>query len=150
ASDHAAREAHAMRPPQDSEARRAAMPREGSASLFKWIAGPPGEVPDGCGAPVPWTFAQTLTGTAIVLVPWVALNLLSQAATPATSGKAQPVSRSQDLLLGISALVITSVIEVAFLIAPFYYALSTRPPGTPPQAALHALGFRRAPLRLSL
>jgi membrane protease YdiL (CAAX protease family) len=99
---------------------------------------------------VSWSYAQTLFGTAITLLPLLMLNLFSQATAPATAGKVQPPSRAQDLLFGISSLVLTSVVEVVFLIAPLYYALRTRPPGTPLGEGLRALGFRQAPLRLSL
>ena len=99
---------------------------------------------------VSWSFAQTLIGAAITLVPWVTLVLLSQTATPAPAGKAQPVSHAQDLILGLSALLLTSIVEAAFLVAPLYYALRTRPPGAPRREGLRTLGFRRAPLRLSL
>ena len=96
--------------------------------------------------PVSWSFAQTLIGAAITLVPWVTLVLLSQSATPAAAGSAQPVSHAQDLLIGMGALLLTSTVEAAFLIAPLYYALRTRPLGTPLREGLRMLGFRRTSL----
>jgi membrane protease YdiL (CAAX protease family) len=52
-------------------------------------------------------------------------------------------------MLAITTLVVSAVIECAFLIAPLYYAARTRPPGAPLSAGLRALGFRRAPLGIS-
>ncbi|MGO8949845.1 MAG: type II CAAX prenyl endopeptidase Rce1 family protein [Ktedonobacterales bacterium] len=93
---------------------------------------------------VPWTFAQTLLGTAVTIVPWLVLVVLSQAVTvtttsPHRNGRLAP---AVDVLGGISFLVFTALVEGAFLLAPLIIAMRTRAPGTSRLAALRALGLR--------
>lgn len=102
---------------------------------------------------VPWTLVQTIAGVTITLVPWVAFLVVGQLAsggTSATSGAHLRLSPVEDLIAAIGTLVLTSVIEAAFLIAPLYLAIRTRAHGVPISEAFRALGFRRAPFGLSV
>ena len=102
----------------------------------------PRAVETGAVGTVPWTLAQTLLGTAIMLVPWVAVQLSSKATTAASS-PGKPVSFAADLLGGIIALVFSAIVEGAFLLVPAYYTISRRAPGTTIREGLDALGLRR-------
>jgi membrane protease YdiL (CAAX protease family) len=91
----------------------------------------------------PWTTQQTFFGTLITLIPWIVLTLilasLNQSATVTTH-----LSTQADLIGAIVAIVFTTLIEGAFLIAPFYYANAAYRSITPHlRLALKALGFRR-------
>lgn len=102
---------------------------------------------------VPWTFAQTVVGVAITLVPWVMFlvaGLLVGGSVSSGGGVRVRLTPLEDLIAAIGTLVLTTVIEAAFLIAPLYLAIRTRAPGAPLSDAFRALGFRRAPLGLSL
>lgn len=96
---------------------------------------------------VPWTLTQTLLGTAIMLVPWVAVQLSSKVTTSAGGSPGQPVSHAADLLGGVIALVFSAIVEGAFLLVPAYYTISRRAPGTTIREGLDALGLRRTELR---
>jgi len=92
---------------------------------------------------VPWSTQQAFTGVVATLVPWVILALaLSNLNTrPAAT---RPLSTSEDLTSAIITFFIASLIEGAFLIAPFIYA--TRPfrgLADRGRQALRVLGFRR-------
>lgn len=102
---------------------------------------------------VPWTFVQTIVGVAITLIPWVMFLVAGQLAAGGVSsvgGARVRLTPLEDLIAAIGTLVLTTVIEAAFLIAPLYLAIRTRAPGAPLSDAYRALGFRRAPLGLSL
>jgi membrane protease YdiL (CAAX protease family) len=95
---------------------------------------------------VPWTFTQTLLGSAITLIPWVLIIVVagnggSSAATPT-----HPVPRLQDALAGIFFVIFTAIVEGAFLLAPAFYAVVRRRPGVSVREGLRALGLRRTPL----
>ena len=90
----------------------------------------------------PWTTQQTFFGTLITLIPWIALTLFSRlnSSTTITS----PLSAQADLIGAFVAIIFTTLIEGAFLIAPFYYANAAYRSITPHlRLALKALGFRR-------
>ena len=92
---------------------------------------------------VPWTFQQTLSGTALTLVPWLlvifVLNNLGGKQSLST-----PLSARVDLTTAIINLILSAAIEAVFLIAPLYIAnhpfqnLKSRG-----KLALQALGFRK-------
>lgn len=99
---------------------------------------------------VPWSFGQTLWGSAVTLVPWVAIIVLSLGVSSttgaATKAASHPLPRAEDIISGIIVLLFTAIVECAFLIAPAWYALWRRQPGLSARDGLHALGFRKTPL----
>lgn len=98
---------------------------------------------------VPWTLKQTIAGTAITIVPWLVIifgvQILSAGTTTSTA-RAGRLPVAADLISGIVALIVTVIVEGAFLIAPLVVALGQRPPGTTVRDGLRAIGFRKAPL----
>lgn len=99
----------------------------------------------GAAGPVPWTFAQTIRGALATLLPWVAFTVVGQLSSTSTT-PAQPLPHGKDLAQGVSFFLFTAILEGAFVIAPFYYALSRRAPGVSVRNGLRGLGFRRTPL----
>jgi membrane protease YdiL (CAAX protease family) len=95
---------------------------------------------------VPWTLQQTLAGTAITLVPWMAVLLLSAASSSGTHGLTKPLPRSADLIGGIIFFLFSAVVECAFVLAPLYFAVWRRAPAASVQQGWRALGFRRTPV----
>ena len=99
---------------------------------------------------VPWSFGQTLWGSAVTLVPWVAIIVLSLGVSSttgaATKAASHPLPRAEDIISGIIVLIFTAIIECAFLVAPAWYALWRRKPGLSARDGLRALGFRKTPL----
>jgi len=95
---------------------------------------------------VPWTLRQTLIGTALTIVPWLAINLPLALVSSTSGARPSRLPLAVDLISGIVALIITVVIEGAFLIAPLYFTVWRRAPGLSPRDGLRALGFRKAPL----
>ncbi|HUY75732.1 MAG TPA: CPBP family intramembrane glutamic endopeptidase [Ktedonobacterales bacterium] len=72
----------------------------------------------------PWIFRQTLQGTALTLLPWLALAFALAAAPPSASG--QPSHRlapALDAASGALIFVISAALEGIFILAPLYYAL---------------------------
>jgi CAAX protease family protein len=96
----------------------------------------------------PWTFAQTVRGAVATLAPWLIFIIGTQLLTSpsGTSGQRQ-LSTAEDIVGAVFAFFITGIVELAFVIAPAYYALVRRPPGITPHQGLAALGLR--PTRLS-
>ena len=91
----------------------------------------------------PWTTQQTFFGTLITLIPWIILTLILSYLNGSVKVTA-PISAQADLTGAIVTIVFSSLIEGAFLIAPFYYANAAYRSITPHlRLALHALGFRR-------
>src|SRR6185437_9192042 len=82
----------------------------------------------------PWSFAQTVRGTVATLAPWlifiIGTQLLSAQST--TYGQRR-LSPAEDLVGAVFAFFITGVVELAFVIAPAYYALIRREPGISPR-----------------
>jgi membrane protease YdiL (CAAX protease family) len=110
------------------------------------IDGPPA---GGAIGPVPWTLAQTLLGTAIMLVPWILVQLSSKLAQ-AGGSPVKHLAPGADALGGIVAFVASSFVECAFLLVPAYYVLSRREPGEPGwsvRRGVRALGVRRVDWR---
>ena len=99
---------------------------------------------------VPWSFGQTVWGTAVTLVPWIAIIVFSLGVSSATSSTSQvgnkPLPRFEDIVSGIIILVFTLIVEGAFLLAPAWYAVWRRRPGLSARDGLRALGFRKTPL----
>ncbi|MFI5273140.1 MAG: CPBP family intramembrane glutamic endopeptidase [Ktedonobacterales bacterium] len=98
---------------------------------------------------VPWTLRQTVIGAALTIVPWVVI-IISVQLLPTSGGLTKRIPTSADIISGITALVVTAIVEGAFLIAPFVVAVRLRPPGTSARDGLRALGFRKAPLGASV
>ncbi len=98
----------------------------------------------------PWSFGQTLWGTAVTLVPWVAIIVLSLGVSSVSSGASRlgskPLPRVEDIFSGIIILLFTLVVEGAFLLAPAWYAVWRRRAGLSARDGLRALGFRKTPL----
>lgn len=92
---------------------------------------------------VPWTLQQTIIGTVATLLPWVLFTIGSSLMQDhATRTAALPPG--EDLLNAIIVLIFSALVEAAFLIAPFYYALQpyrTYPLRQRLQLALRSLGF---------
>ncbi len=70
---------------------------------------------------VPWTPQQTLLGILFTLVPWLALAFSLSSLNTRTSHPA-PLPPNVDLVNAIITFILASLIEGAFLIAPFYIA----------------------------
>jgi membrane protease YdiL (CAAX protease family) len=91
---------------------------------------------------VPWTIRQTFLGILFTLVPWIALAVgLSFLNTRAP--RAKPLPPQLDLSNAIIIFIFSSLIEAAFLIAPFYFARRTMRTSEPRQSAGKALGLRK-------
>src|SRR2546421_11276351 len=94
---------------------------------------------------VPWTIQQTFLGILLTLVPWsiLALGLSSQ---NASSSLTAPLPPQADLINAIIVFLFSTLIEVAFLVAPFYFANATLRSLTVealrPRTVLRVLGFR--------
>ena len=118
-------------------------------------AGPPPEEPAmerrfGRVGRVPWSFGQTLWGSVLTLVPWVAIIVFSLGVSSATGASSRlgskPLPRIEDVFSGIIILLFTIVVEGAFLLAPAWFAVWRRRPGLSARDGLRALGFRKTPL----
>lgn len=95
---------------------------------------------------VPWTFAQTLAGAAVMLVPWFAF-LLTSASAGSSTAPLHPLSHTADALGGIVTFLFTAIVEGAFLLVPLYFVISRRLPDWSVRDGLRALGLRRVNLR---
>lgn len=118
-------------------------------------AGPPPEEPAparrfGRVGRVPWSFGQTLWGSAVTLVPWVAIIVFSLGVSSTTGASSRlgskPLPRVEDIFSGIIVLLFTLVVEGAFVLAPAWYALYRRRPGLSVPEGLRALGYRKTAL----
>ncbi|HEX8035449.1 MAG TPA: type II CAAX endopeptidase family protein [Ktedonobacterales bacterium] len=92
---------------------------------------------------VPWTLRQTLLGTAITIVPWLAFIAATSLLSTGSSTALKPVPRPLDLVAGVIAFLFTCIAEGVFLLAPLYHAVWRRPPGMTARDGFRALGFRR-------
>lgn len=94
-----------------------------------------------------WTFTQTMRGAIATLVPWIVFIVGSQllGAQSATAGQRR-LTPAEDIAGAVFAFFITGVVELAFVIAPAYYAVLHRAPGITPREGIRALGLR--PTRL--
>lgn len=70
---------------------------------------------------VPWTIQQTFLGILLTLVPWLLLAFSLSSLNTRTSHTA-PLAPNVDLVNAIITFILASLIEGAFLIAPFYIA----------------------------
>lgn len=95
----------------------------------------------------PWTIRQTFMGIFLTLFPWILLALLLNSLGGGKAAGSGTLSPQRDLIAAIITLVFSSIIEGAFLIAPFYYANAAFRGITPhAKLALRALGFRKFPV----
>ncbi len=91
----------------------------------------------------PWTIQQTFLGIILTIVPWVLLTLVlnSVSGRPVRN---TPLSPQADLMAALITFIFSSLVEGAFLIAPFYFASRAfRSVTARTRLALKALGFRR-------
>jgi membrane protease YdiL (CAAX protease family) len=95
---------------------------------------------------VPWPLSRTLAGTAITLVPWLAIQAFTVLGSQGQTGTTPTLTRTEDLIGGIIFFLFSAVVECAFLLAPLYAAVWRREPGVSAREGLRALGFRRAAL----
>jgi uncharacterized protein len=93
---------------------------------------------------VPWTFAQTLLGAGVTIIPWLLLVVVLQTIPGTSSGAsgARKLAPAADILGGIIFLLFTAIVEGAFLLAPLIISIRSRAPGTTWYGALRALGLR--------
>ena len=91
----------------------------------------------------PWTIQQTFLGIFLTIVPWVLLTVVLNSIS-ARPVRHTPLSPQADFKSALFTLILSSLVEGAFLIAPFYFAnraFRSIPART--RLALQALGFRR-------
>ena len=94
-----------------------------------------------------WTFAQTMRGAVATLAPWLVFIIGSQLLTAqSTTSSQRHLSTVEDIIGGVFAFLVTGVVELAFVIAPAYYAVLRRAPGITLRQGLAALGLRRTRL----
>ena len=93
----------------------------------------------------PWSLRQTLIGTFFTLVPWIILALsLTTLNSSGVSTQPHRLSPQADLTSAIITFLFSVLVEVAFLIAPLYYARRTAPTvDNSRRSVLNTLGFRR-------
>lgn len=95
---------------------------------------------------VPWTFAQALWGICLTVLPLAALLLAAQLTAAGNgagqAGAAKALTHAQDLSLAITTAISSTLVEAVFLIAPLYFALRRRAPGTSVWTGVRALGLR--------
>jgi CAAX protease family protein len=94
---------------------------------------------------VPWTVQQTFLGILLTLIPWVILAL-GLSSLNGSSSRTAPLPPQVDLVNAIIVFLFSTFIEVAFLVAPFYFARATlrslTGESSRPRAVLRVLGFR--------
>jgi membrane protease YdiL (CAAX protease family) len=95
------------------------------------------------GLAVPWTARQTLLGAGLTVVPLVALLVASQLAFQ-PSGSIAPLPVGVDRATAVLTIIVSTLVEAVFLIAPLYYANKSRPDGAGRWSGLRALGLRGA------
>jgi membrane protease YdiL (CAAX protease family) len=106
---------------------------------------------DDAALAVPWTARQTWIGVGVTLGPWLLLALATLALSSRTPSSAQlrPLTPLEDAIGGVLGFGVTAVLEATFLVAPFVFALRTRPAGSSVVEAFRALGFRRFNWRIA-
>lgn len=122
-------------------------PPEFATPVFEPLTPAPVSPPD---ADLPtWTFNETVTGVTLTLLPWLALAALSLLLS-GQSAPSKPLTTPQDITGAILSLIIQTLLEATFLIAPLWYAVF-RPrriarrqglPAPAPREGLRALGLR--------
>jgi uncharacterized protein len=91
----------------------------------------------------PWTIQQTFLGILLTIVPWVLLIVVldNVSGRPVRN---TPLSPQADFTAALITFFGSSLVEGAFLIAPFYFASRAfRSVTARTQLAMQALGFRR-------
>lgn len=95
----------------------------------------------------PWTTQQTFLGIALTLAPWIAVALaLSTLNTQSAQTKSVLLPPQVDLANAIVNFIFSTLIEAAFLIAPFYFARRAARSSYEPEhrhSTWQFLGFRR-------
>jgi len=93
---------------------------------------------------VPWTTSQTALGLVATLVPWILFILATNSITGTRTTSNAPLLPATDATNAIIIFLLSSVIEGAFLIAPFYFAHQAfRSLPSHWRRAWQALGFRK-------
>lgn len=91
---------------------------------------------------VPWTIQQTFTGILFTLVPWIAFALGLSLLNPRQT-RTGPLSPQVDLTNAVIVFIFSTLIEGAFLIAPFYFASRAfRSAAHRARSTFEALGFK--------
>ncbi len=91
----------------------------------------------------PWTIQQTFLGTSLTIVPWVLITVFLNNVN-GRPVRNTPLSLQADFTAALITFFVSSLVEGAFLIAPFYFASRAfRSVATRTRLALKALGFRR-------
>lgn len=91
----------------------------------------------------PWTIQQTFLGIFLTIVPWVLLTVVLNSIS-ARPVRHTPLSPQADFTAALFTFIVSSLVEGAFLIAPFYFAnRAFRSISAHTRLALQALGFRR-------
>jgi membrane protease YdiL (CAAX protease family) len=103
----------------------------------------------------PWTIQQTFLGIFVTLVPWVVFAIALTSLGGERSVRTTPLPPQADLTNAIITFFIASLIEAAFLIAPFYFAnrayrTSPANPFHRPPSAWRTLGFKGFPIGRTL
>jgi membrane protease YdiL (CAAX protease family) len=90
----------------------------------------------------PWTIQETFLGIFFTLVPWIAFALVLSSINVKSKASA-PLSPQLDLTNAIIVFLFSTLIEGAFLVAPFYFASRVyRNTDGRGRLMLRALGFR--------
>lgn len=103
---------------------------------------------------VPWTTEQTFVGVLFTLLPWLVFTLLLSMGASTTS-QPKSFSSQQDLMHAVVGLIVGTISEGIFVIAPIYFAYRTTHRWLRSQTArwrvmLDTLGFRRFKVPSSL
>jgi membrane protease YdiL (CAAX protease family) len=99
--------------------------------------------------PAPWTWRQTWLGIALTMLPWMALALaLNNLGNSSSSSGSEALPLRVDLISAIITFIFSTLIEGAFLIAPFTIANRVyRAIRSHGQLVLASLGFRSFSVR---
>lgn len=96
----------------------------------------------------PWTWQQTWFAIALTILPWILLALALNSLGNSSNRSSAPLAFQVDLVSAIITFILSSIIEGAFLIAPFYYANKAfRAVKAHTHLVLASLGFRAFSVR---
>jgi uncharacterized protein len=95
--------------------------------------------------PVPWTDKQALYGVFFTVIPLLALDVGLSFLSSGSTTSTKPLSPQLDWTNAVVTFVLSSILEAAFLIAPYCYAQIARRRAFPTdsRSLLSLFGFRR-------
>lgn len=139
-----------MTPPRSDAGRPRADPNQNALTAAPGNVGPQTQAAQESGDPaqygrvgvVPWTFAQTIIGVSVTLVPWLLVVIGSQLLAPKSPTPTKPLSTSADISAAVTIAIYTALVEGVFLLAPAYYVIRRRGAGVSVRDGLRALGLR--------